>query len=244
MIHLARGDWTAANRAHRLGVLFAAALLVQIPYRLYGLHRRDPEPLGRLLPSLFGYVLIIALVGNWLYNQLPAAARLSEARQDQAPGKKVMPVRPELVLEHALRAADQITVPWMKAQALADIAAAQARLGQAEPARATFQRVAEIIDEGGDDAFFRVANLSWLAKAQATTSDRARVRATIAQIIEWAPKIGDDGKRQTLLQIAAARQAKAGDAEGALNLLLALNGGTKSLRASVLAEIGGAGQCR
>jgi hypothetical protein len=69
MIHLARGDWSAATRTHRLGPLFAAAILVQIPYRLYGLRRREPEPLGRLIPSLLGYLLIIALIGNWLGNQ-------------------------------------------------------------------------------------------------------------------------------------------------------------------------------
>jgi hypothetical protein len=71
MIHLARGDWDAATRAHRLGPLIAAALLVQIPYRLYGLQRRLPERLGQLVPRLLGSVLIAALIGNWLYNQLP-----------------------------------------------------------------------------------------------------------------------------------------------------------------------------
>ena len=69
MIHLARGDWAAAIHAHRISPLVATALLLQFPYRLYGLHRRDPEPLGRLVPSLFGYLLILALIGNWLYNQ-------------------------------------------------------------------------------------------------------------------------------------------------------------------------------
>jgi hypothetical protein len=70
MIHLTRGDWTAATRAHRLGPVFAVALLVQIPYRLYGLRRRTPAPLGRLMPAVFGYFLIAALLGNWIYNQL------------------------------------------------------------------------------------------------------------------------------------------------------------------------------
>jgi hypothetical protein len=73
LIHLARGDWSAATRAHRLGPLMAAALLLQFPYRLYGLRRRDPAPLGRRVPSLFGSLLIIALIGNWLYNQCPSA---------------------------------------------------------------------------------------------------------------------------------------------------------------------------
>jgi hypothetical protein len=73
LIHLARGDWFAATRAHRLGPLMAAALLLQFPYRLYGLRRRNPTPLGRRVPSLFGSLLIIALIGNWLYNFTGAA---------------------------------------------------------------------------------------------------------------------------------------------------------------------------
>jgi hypothetical protein len=81
MIHLSRGEWAASTRVHRLGPLFAAALLLQFPYRFYGLRRRDPEPIGRLLPSVFGYFLIIALIGNWLYNQRPTApASPSDAR--------------------------------------------------------------------------------------------------------------------------------------------------------------------
>jgi hypothetical protein len=70
IIHLTRGDWAAATRAHRLGPIFAVALLVQLPYRLYGLRRHHPAPLGRLVPLLFGYSLIAALLGNWIYNQL------------------------------------------------------------------------------------------------------------------------------------------------------------------------------
>jgi hypothetical protein len=73
LVHLSRGDWISATRVHRLGPLFAAALLLQVPYRLFGLLRRDPAPLGRLIPALFGYVLILALLFNWVWNNLPAA---------------------------------------------------------------------------------------------------------------------------------------------------------------------------
>jgi tetratricopeptide (TPR) repeat protein len=148
-------------------------------------------------------------------------------------------VRPEPLLDEALRMADRITVPWMKAQALADIGAAQARLGQAEPGRATFRRAADIIERFGDDAYSRAANLTWFARAQATAGDRDGARATISQILEWAPKIDDVRKGQALLQIAATRQAKAGDPQGALHLVRALNDTPMFVRAFVLAEIAG-----
>jgi hypothetical protein len=70
LIHASRGDWAAANRSHRLGIVMAVFLLVQIPYRLYGLRRRDPAPIGRVAPSLLGYAMIAALIGNWLFNLL------------------------------------------------------------------------------------------------------------------------------------------------------------------------------
>ena len=70
MIHLAQGDWAAATRAHRLGLMMAFAMLVQFPYRLYGLQKRDRRPLGRIAPALFGYALILGLIGNWAYNQI------------------------------------------------------------------------------------------------------------------------------------------------------------------------------
>jgi hypothetical protein len=73
MIHLAHGHWTAATRVHRLGPLLATALLLQFPYRLYCLRRRELEPFGRLFPYLFGNVLIIALIGNWLYGLRPTS---------------------------------------------------------------------------------------------------------------------------------------------------------------------------
>lgn len=69
LIHLAQGDWGAATRVHRLGPLMAAAILAQFPYRGYGLLKREPSPIGRLAPSIFGYALILALIGNWIFNQ-------------------------------------------------------------------------------------------------------------------------------------------------------------------------------
>jgi tetratricopeptide (TPR) repeat protein len=202
--------------------------------------------LNRLTLSLGGVVVLAAASIGILSSARGTSAdppvtkaQRARATNGEALGRDKTQVRPEPVLEEALRMADQITVPWMKAQALADIAAAQARLGQAESARATFRRAAEIIEGLGDDAFSRTANLSWLAKAQATAGDRDGARATIAQVLEWAPKIDNVDKRQTLLQIAATREAKAGDPQGALHLVRALSDAPLFVRAFVLAEIAG-----
>jgi hypothetical protein len=73
-IHLAQGDWSASLRDHRLGWLLGAAVLIQLPYRLVALRGRRPEPLGSWLPRLFGYLLIVLLIGNWAWEM--AATRL------------------------------------------------------------------------------------------------------------------------------------------------------------------------
>ena len=65
-IHLAHGDWHQAYCKHRLGWLVALAVVLQIPYRLAGLLGRNRQPLGTLVPQLFGIALIVALIGNWL----------------------------------------------------------------------------------------------------------------------------------------------------------------------------------
>jgi hypothetical protein len=75
-VHLARGDWSRSYRTHRIGMFMAAAVLLQFPYRLYGLARRESAPLGRIVPKVFGYALIAALIVNWLYNQISPGARV------------------------------------------------------------------------------------------------------------------------------------------------------------------------
>ena len=56
---------------HRVGWLMAAVILLQIPYRIYGLARRDPSPLGRVVPAVVAYGLIAALIGNWIWKLIP-----------------------------------------------------------------------------------------------------------------------------------------------------------------------------
>jgi len=63
---LAHGHWHEAWSYHRLGWLLAAAVLIQWPYRIMSLRRPDQRLLGTWLPKLFGYLLIAALIGNWL----------------------------------------------------------------------------------------------------------------------------------------------------------------------------------
>src|SRR5262249_59316154 len=91
VLPLPRADWPAAPRPPRLGPLFAAALLIQIPYRLYGLRRRDPEPLGRLVPTLFGCFLIIALIGNWIDIQRTRTAAATSAGRAEGARRNTSP---------------------------------------------------------------------------------------------------------------------------------------------------------
>jgi hypothetical protein len=75
IIHLAEGDWRSSWHDHRLGGLLAIVIAFQIPYRLYAL-RRPARPLfSTFWLRAFGYVLIVALLANWLLDV--AAGRLN-----------------------------------------------------------------------------------------------------------------------------------------------------------------------
>lgn len=154
-------------------------------------------------------------------------------------GEDETPVRPEPVLEDALRAADQITESWLKAYVLGQIAVAQAHMGQKEASHATFQRVAKIIEQDGDEPRSRSAGLDRLAMAQAMAGDLDAARATVDQVLEWSLKIEDKNRRQLSLRSSAWHQAKAGDVPGALVLFRALENAPAWMRAFVLSEIAG-----
>jgi hypothetical protein len=65
-IHLAEGDWRASWRSHRLGGVLAAAVLLQIPYRLMALRRPGPPPIpARWRPAIVAAIAAMLLV-NWL----------------------------------------------------------------------------------------------------------------------------------------------------------------------------------
>jgi hypothetical protein len=65
-IHLAEGDWRASWRSHRLGVLVAAVVAFQIPYRLLALRRPGRPPIPPRWQARLGALLIALLIVNWL----------------------------------------------------------------------------------------------------------------------------------------------------------------------------------
>ncbi len=69
-IRLASGDWSGAIALNRVAPLLAFAVLAQIPYRLAMLFGWPPARrfAESTWPSAFGWVLIVALFGNWLLN--------------------------------------------------------------------------------------------------------------------------------------------------------------------------------
>ena len=69
-IAIARGSLSAAFQQNRTGWLLACGLLIQFPYRVWMLYhvrtRGLPEPVPERLKLAFFWILIVALIGNWL----------------------------------------------------------------------------------------------------------------------------------------------------------------------------------
>jgi len=70
-VSLASGDWGASWRHHRLGWLVFVAVVLQVPYRLWGLFHPTGHPLGqvwphRVLMGLFGLLLLNWVVSWWM----------------------------------------------------------------------------------------------------------------------------------------------------------------------------------
>ena len=69
-IAIARGSLSAAFQQNRTGWLLACGLLIQFPYRVWMLHhvrtRGLPEPVPERLKLVLVWILIVALIGNWL----------------------------------------------------------------------------------------------------------------------------------------------------------------------------------
>ncbi len=72
LIYLVRGDWRGSVRAHRLGWLVAALIVLQIPVRAHALAlRRDGPPwVGPAVSGLLAPLLVVLLLGNWLLERL------------------------------------------------------------------------------------------------------------------------------------------------------------------------------
>jgi hypothetical protein len=66
-VALASGDVSESFRLHRIGWLMALAVVLQVPYRTWGLYElRRGVISDRAWPTWFGNVLIAALILNWL----------------------------------------------------------------------------------------------------------------------------------------------------------------------------------
>jgi hypothetical protein len=66
-VALAAGDFAESFRLHRIGWLMALAVVLQVPYRAWGLYElRCGVISDRTWPTWFGNVLIAALILNWL----------------------------------------------------------------------------------------------------------------------------------------------------------------------------------
>ena len=72
LISLARGDWRGSVRAHRLGWLVAALIVLQIPARTRALtlRRAGPHRVGPAGSGLLAPLLGVLLLGNWLLERL------------------------------------------------------------------------------------------------------------------------------------------------------------------------------
>lgn len=66
-ILLAQGDWRGSLAMHRVGWLLALAVLAQFPYRSISL-RIPGQTASPAWGRWFGWLLIVLLIGNWLFN--------------------------------------------------------------------------------------------------------------------------------------------------------------------------------
>jgi hypothetical protein len=73
-IYLAHGDLAASWSVHRLGWLVALAVVLQIPYRALALKTGSDAPLGRSLPQILGWLLLVLLLVNWLMKLIAGMA--------------------------------------------------------------------------------------------------------------------------------------------------------------------------
>jgi hypothetical protein len=74
MISLARGNLAHALELHRLCVPMAALVLIQIPYRLLCIAEAGKSPLSPRLLRWIGYLVILALLGNWIFDIVSATS--------------------------------------------------------------------------------------------------------------------------------------------------------------------------
>jgi hypothetical protein len=64
---LGKGDIQRSFELNRVGCLMAFAIVAQIPYRAYALWELKRKMVERIWPTLFGNLLIVVLVVNWVF---------------------------------------------------------------------------------------------------------------------------------------------------------------------------------
>ena len=69
-IHLFHGDVRLSWESHRLGWLFAAVVVAQIPYRLAAMRRPGQVHFDRVWTNAAIYTVLTLLVLNWIVNLL------------------------------------------------------------------------------------------------------------------------------------------------------------------------------
>ena len=69
-VELARGSLAASIAQHRLGILVAFLVALQIPYRLMALKTGRENPWGDRIASYGFWGVIILLIANWLIGML------------------------------------------------------------------------------------------------------------------------------------------------------------------------------
>jgi hypothetical protein len=70
IVQLAHGDLEGSLARHRLGLLFAGAILLQFPYRITALVRQGHNPVSPFFRKAFANTLIALLLGNWMLHIL------------------------------------------------------------------------------------------------------------------------------------------------------------------------------
>ena len=65
-VALAAGDFEQSLGFHRVGWLLALAVVLQVPYRIIALRELRTRVIERTWPTWCGYILIAALIVNWL----------------------------------------------------------------------------------------------------------------------------------------------------------------------------------
>ena len=70
LVALGHGDWRESLRLHRVGWLLAAAVVLQIPFRMYSLWELKRHVPERAWPAWCGNFLIAAMIANWVVKML------------------------------------------------------------------------------------------------------------------------------------------------------------------------------